>query len=158
MGAPPADAVRELHTPVVQDRPTGDPVRVPAAWAPADACTLPTAERPLREAEFAALFATSLRGMARPAPTWLRLSLDAGPGVEARTGDLTVRESSCCSFFDFRLTAADGTLTLDVRVPEARIAVLDGIARQADAARVAVGTGSRAAVSSRSPTSAPPRS
>jgi hypothetical protein len=104
-----------------------------AAWAP-DACTLPTAERPLREAEFDALFAAHLRSCERPAPTSLLLGLDGGPGVEATARELVARESSCCSFFDFDLVRAGDLLVLDVRVPAARVEVLDGLARRADAA------------------------
>ncbi|HEX2299023.1 MAG TPA: thioredoxin domain-containing protein, partial [Pseudonocardiaceae bacterium] len=141
VGAQSADAVRELLAPVVRDRAAAGPVAVPVAWAPVDACTLPTAEQPLRVAEFESLFATALRTVERLAPTWLRLHLDAGAGVEARTRDLTARESSCCSFFDFQLTTAEGGLTVDVRVPEARIEVLDGLARLAEAAGAAAGSG-----------------
>ena len=104
----------------------------PVTWAPVDACALPTAERPLRVAEFDALFATHLRGMERREPGWLRLNLDRSAEMYVR--ELTARESSCCSFFDFRITPTEGGLALDVRVPEARIEVLDGIARQAGAA------------------------
>jgi hypothetical protein len=114
-------------------------------WAPAAACRLPTAERPLREAEFDRLFAAALCGVERPARTWLRLLLAtgdgaAGDGVEATAQDLIARESSCCSFFDFRLTSAGHRLVLDVRVPAERVEVLDGLARRAEAARTA-GTG-----------------
>jgi hypothetical protein len=115
--------------------PRPDPGPAPSTWAPVDGCTLPTAEQPLREAEFDALFATALRSVERPATTWLRLNLDAAAGVATRARDLIARESSCCSFIDFRLTAADGGLTLDVRVPQAHIEVLDGLARRAEAAR-----------------------
>lgn len=135
VGAQSEDAVRELLAPVLQDRPTAG--LIPVAWAPVDACTLPTAEQPLREAEFNALFATALRGVERPEPTWLRLSLDAGPGVEATARDLIARESSCCSFFDFQLAPGEDRLVLDVGVPPARVEVLDGMARQAEAARAA---------------------
>jgi hypothetical protein len=96
-------------------------------WAPVDACTLPTEEQPLREAEFDALFATALRGVERPEPDRLRLTFDG----DAEIADLIARESSCCSFFDFELTATDEGVVLDVRVPAARVAVLDGIARRA---------------------------
>ena len=113
----------------VDQEPTGIP---PVTWAP-DACTLPTPDRPLREAEFDTLFATALRGIERRTPTWLRLHLDAA--AEAGTRELTARESSCCAFFDFRLTAGHAGLTLDVRVPPAQAAVLDGIACRAGAAR-----------------------
>ncbi len=96
-------------------------------WAPGDACTLPTEEQPLREAEFDTLLATALRGVERPEPELLRLTFDGDAEIE----DLIARESSCCSFFDFRLTeTADGQV-LDVRVPATRVTVLDGIARRA---------------------------
>ena len=138
VGAQDADAVLALLATASEGQRADEPAPVPLGWAPADACTLPTAEQPLREAEFDALFAAALRGVARPAPSWLRLQFDAGTGVEARMRDLTARESSCCSFFDFELTAGDG-LTLDVRVPQARIEVLDGLARRAEAATTVAG-------------------
>jgi hypothetical protein len=108
-------------------------------WAAVDACTLPTAERPLRVAEFDTLFATALRGMERREPGWLRFDLDRSAEVQAR--ELAARESSCCSFFDFRFEATGGGLALDVRVPEARIDVLDGIERRARAVGPVPGSG-----------------
>lgn len=105
-----------------------------AGWASVDACTLPTEERPLREAEFDALFATVLRMVERPAPDRLQLIFNGGADVESAVRDLTARESSCCSFFDFEITATIDGLVLDVRVPAARVAVLDGLARRADGA------------------------
>jgi hypothetical protein len=98
-------------------------------WAPVEACTLPTEEQPLREAEFDALFATALRKVERPEPERLRLTFDGNAEVE----ELIARESSCCSFFGFQLTATEDGLVLDVRVPAARVAVLDGLARRAAA-------------------------
>lgn len=96
------------------------------------ACTLPTAERPLRAAEFDALFAGALRGHERQAPSRLRLVLDAG--AEAAARDLTVRETACCSFFTFTFTRAGGALVLDIEVPAARIAALDALGARAAAA------------------------
>lgn len=125
---------------VAGDRSVDEPGPVPQ-WAPGDACTLPTAQQPLREAEFAALFATALRGVDRPSPTWLRLELDPCDEMETTTRDLIAREAACCSFFDFRLTAAGGGLTLDVRVPDGQVDVLDGLTRQAGTARGAAQTG-----------------
>ncbi|MCU1663085.1 MAG: hypothetical protein JWR58_3150 [Pseudonocardia sp.] len=118
------------------------PLPVPGIWVPADACTLTTAEQPLRMEEFDALFATALRGLERREPGWLHLRLTADPQVEASARELIERESECCSFFDFRLTHADGDLRLDVRVPEGRVDVVDGIARQAEAARAQAQPGS----------------
>jgi hypothetical protein len=98
----------------------------------ATACTLPTAEQPLRVAEFDALFAAALRGQSRPGPARLRLILDGADQVEATTHDLIARENACCSFFAFTLTrTSDGRLQLDVQVPEARGDVLDAIAARA---------------------------
>jgi hypothetical protein len=109
-------------------------------WAPAE-CTLPTAERPLRVAEFDELFATALRGQARPGPTHLRLILDGADRVEATTRDLVARETACCSFFAFTLNRTpDQHLRLDVRVPANRTDVLDAIAARAAAAMSVAGS------------------
>jgi hypothetical protein len=102
------------------------------AWVPS-ACTLPTAERPLRRAEFDELFATALRGQQRLAPTRLRWQLD--PNAEPIARDLTGRESECCSFFTFTYARASDNVQLDVTVPEAHVDVLDALAGRA-AARI----------------------
>lgn len=100
-----------------------------ADWVP-QSCTLPTAEQPLRIAEFDDLFAVGLRGLERVTPTRLQLHLD--PAAEATARDLTARETSCCSFFSFDYTTgADGGLLLDVTVPPAHVAVLDSLAARA---------------------------
>jgi hypothetical protein len=98
------------------------------------ACTLPTAERPLRVAEFTALFA-ALTAIQRRRPGALRLRLADRPGLAAEAADLTARESACCSFFDFGITRAGGELLLDITVPDAHAAVLDGLEQLARAAR-----------------------
>jgi hypothetical protein len=94
------------------------------------ACTLPSVDQLLRIAEFGALFSTGLRGLERVAPTRLLLRLDAATEASAR--ELTVRETSCCSFFVFDFAAAsDGQVLLDVVVPEAHVEVLDALAVRA---------------------------
>jgi hypothetical protein len=98
------------------------------------ACTLPTAERPLRVAEFTALFA-GLTGVDRRGPGSLRLRMADRPGLAAEAADLTARESECCSFFAFGLARAVGDLLLDVCVPDAHVDVLDGLERLARASR-----------------------
>jgi len=99
-----------------------------------EACTLPTAERPLRLAEFETLFADHLSDL-----TWdgdrLRLSLSGGADLRAVVADLTARESACCSFFDFSLSGAVDRVVLDVGVPPERREILDGLADLAEAAR-----------------------
>jgi hypothetical protein len=102
-------------------------------WAP-DACTLPTAERPLRAADFAAVFAATVRGLDRVGATRLHLDLVASPQAAARTAELAAAETNCCSFFTFALTAAAGTLTLDITVPQQYAPVLDALADRAAAA------------------------
>ena len=93
-------------------------------WAP-DACTLPTAEQPLRVAEFDALFAEQLETVNRVDATTAELML----GGDAQTAaDLIRRESECCSFFRFELTQPDhGRFRLRIGVPPAYVAVLDAL-------------------------------
>ncbi|MFL6074490.1 MAG: hypothetical protein ACJ73S_13940 [Mycobacteriales bacterium] len=98
-----------------------------------EACTLPTPERPLRVAEFDALFA-SVRSAERVAPTRLRLALDGG-GAAALAADLAVRETACCAFFTFTLTVTGAGTDLEVTVPAGHVAVLDALAARAGAAR-----------------------
>ncbi len=99
-------------------------------WVP-EACTLPTAERPLRRAEFDDLFASAVRGQQRVSPTHLRWGLH--PAAEPTARDLTARETECCSFFTFTFARADGALQLDVEVPVAYVHVLDALADRAAA-------------------------
>jgi hypothetical protein len=65
-----------------------------------EACTLPTAERPLRIAEFDRLFAAAA-SVERLAPQAARIAFPPSPGVAAQAGHLVVRETQCCSFFAF---------------------------------------------------------
>jgi hypothetical protein len=106
-------------------------------WVP-EACTLPTAERPLRLTEFDDLFATALRGQHRLSATRLRWWLD--PAAEPAARDLTARETRCCSFFSFTFAAAGGAVQLDVEVPEAHVDVLDALAARAVAGTATSGT------------------
>jgi hypothetical protein len=100
-------------------------VRAEDDWAP-DACTLPTRERPLRVAEFDALFSHVL-SMKRPEPP--RLDLVLPRDAEATARDLAAGETECCSFFSFEFeTAGDGVLMLmHIAVPPQHVEVLDAI-------------------------------
>ncbi|MFW6723549.1 hypothetical protein ACHZ98_26010 [Streptomyces sp. MAR4 CNY-716] len=122
------------------------------AWVP-ESCTLPTAERPLRVAEWDALFAEVPASVSRPEPLRLRLRLADGPGVAERVRELAERESGCCSFFTFT-TDRDGgvgddgdgdggdggdgdrtgSMSLDIAVDPAHAAVLDALAARIDTA------------------------
>lgn len=119
----------------------------PADWVPVDACTLPTAEQPLRIAEFDTLFAASLRAIEHPtaAATRARLVLAGDADLPDRVKRLTNAETACCSFFTFTLTSVsagpsdrssgDGDLgavvALEVEVPTARADVLAALVEQA---------------------------
>ncbi|SCG73451.1 hypothetical protein GA0070609_4846 [Micromonospora echinaurantiaca] len=104
------------------------------SWVP-DACTLPTAQRPLRLAEFDQFFRDAVQGADRLSARHLRLRLTGGARVERTARDLTARESSCCSFFAFDISrSGPDALTLDVRVPAAHVDVLDALADRAAAA------------------------
>lgn len=98
-------------------------------WVPAT-CTLPSVDRPLRVAEFDALFAGWLLGVERVAPDRLRLVLDAR--VEAEVRELAARETECCSFFTFGVDSrGDERLVVEVAVPAAHVGVLDALAIRA---------------------------
>lgn len=94
------------------------------------ACTLPTAERPMRLAEFDQLFSTVVREV-ETTDGRVRLRLGGEPGLVEQVRDLVARESSCCSFFTFDVSGTDQDLTLDISVPPARREILDALARRA---------------------------
>ena len=104
-------------------------------WAPVEACTLPTAERPLRLAEFDDLFATTLWRIDRTGHTGARLLLTGDEALADRTQRLADAESACCSFFTFSVSALEpGLVALDIEVPAAYVDVLAGLVERADAA------------------------
>ncbi len=111
-----------------------------AAWVP-ESCTLPSADQPLRVAEFDSLLAGSLREQQRLTPTRLRWLLD--PSAETRTRDLSRRETSCCSFFAFSVTATDQGLEVGVQVSDAHVSVLDRLQERATARSSVALTGGR---------------
>ena len=99
-------------------------------WVPA-ACTLPTVERPTRVAEFDSLLGTAVRGVDRIGETRLRLELEPSPEVAGRAAQLAAKETGCCSFFTFTLTADGAGVRLDVAVPDGQTDVLDALAARA---------------------------
>jgi hypothetical protein len=102
-----------------------------------DACTLPTVDRPLRLAEFDRLFAAAVREVEVVAPTHARMRLVGRDGLAARVRDLAARETACCSFFDFTVSAAvsadDEVVVLDIEVPVAYADVLASLVQRARA-------------------------
>jgi hypothetical protein len=108
-----------------------------------DACTLPTAARPLRLAKFDDLFATALRRTEPVSATRARLHLTGAAGLSARVRDLAARETECCSFFRFTTTAQPATdgeaVTLDIEVPAAHADVLASLVERANAVSARAG-------------------
>ncbi|MDQ0947357.1 hypothetical protein QFZ24_001280 [Streptomyces phaeochromogenes] len=100
------------------------------AWVP-QSCTLPAEERPLRVAEWDALFAEQLAAVPRSQPLTLRLELKDGPGVVDQVRDLAEREGGCCSFFTFTVTAGEDGIVLDISVDAVHEPVLDALAVRA---------------------------
>lgn len=101
------------------------------AWIP-DACTLPAAQRPLRLAEFDTLFATAVRQAEKVDTRRLRLVLAGAADLETTVRHVAARESDCCSFFSFTVTAPQpGRVLLDIEVPAAYVDVLDALANRA---------------------------
>jgi hypothetical protein len=103
-----------------------------------DACTLPTAERPLRLAEFDDLFATAVRRVDPVSATHARLHVTGPTGLADRVRDLAARETECCSFFTFTTMpepAGDGeAVVLGIEVPAAHADVLASLIQQASSA------------------------
>jgi hypothetical protein len=111
--------------------------RTSLGWVP-DACTLPTADQPLRLAEVDQLFATCLQQAQRLSAQALRLTLAGAVDLESRVRDLADRESACCTFFTFTVAAPQpGLVTLDVEVAATYVDVLDALADRAVQARAA---------------------
>lgn len=103
-------------------------------WADVEACTLPTAARPLRVAEFDDLFATTLQAVDHDSDTHARLTLSGDPSLASRTRRLAAAETACCSFFAFDITEAQpGQVTLDIEVPPDYADVLAGLLDRANA-------------------------
>ena len=96
-----------------------------------DACTLPTAEQPVRLAEFDELFATAVRSVEVLDPTHARMRLTGPAALAAQVRDLTTRETECCSFFTFTIAGDGEALVLDIEVPAAYAEVLASLAERA---------------------------
>ncbi|MCW2768213.1 MAG: hypothetical protein JWO11_4172 [Nocardioides sp.] len=94
------------------------------------ACTLPTAARPLRLAEFDDLFADCAVAVERDEDA-VRVRLSGVAGLGERVRDLARRESECCSFFSFTLDGEDDDLTLVISVTPEHREILDALAARA---------------------------
>jgi hypothetical protein len=106
-------------------------------WVP-DACTLPTAEQPLRLGEFDDLFATAVDNSQRLSRQHLRLTLTGPADLQTTVQDLASRENECCSFFAFTVVSdAPGRVVFDIEVPVAHVDVLDALADRASRVRSA---------------------
>lgn len=89
------------------------------------ACTLPSADRPLRLAEFASLFANHLLEAAWLDDRTAVFLLVGDHDLPMLVRDLAARETECCSFFAFDVQEADhGQVALRVQVPRRQRPVL----------------------------------
>lgn len=100
-------------------------------WAP-EACTLPTAERPVRVAEFYDLFRTAAQTVERVSPVLGRVTLASAAGDAAR--ELAARETECCSFFDFAFADRSDDVLMEIWVPVQHTAVLEALLTSAQGA------------------------
>jgi hypothetical protein len=107
-------------------------IEAEAVWG-SPLCTPSTAEHPLRVTEFDALFTEAVHGVERIDPVRLRLRLDSVPSVAAWAAQLALRETLCCSFFTFVLTATGGHLSLEISVPAQHGEVLNALADRVEA-------------------------
>jgi hypothetical protein len=98
-----------------------------------DACTLPTAQRPLRAAEFDDLFATHVVAVETTSATAAVLWFAGDEDPAERVRDLSVRETMCCSFFKFAVSEEGGRVRLGIEVPLAYSAVLGALVGRAKA-------------------------
>jgi len=96
----------------------------------AESCTLPTDEQPLRTEEFDELFRHDVIGVEQTAAGTISLALRTDPEVASRAASLAVRETACCSFFDFELSVVGGATTLHVSTDEAHVGVLTAVAKR----------------------------
>ncbi|MGH4022249.1 MAG: hypothetical protein ACRDT0_24045 [Pseudonocardiaceae bacterium] len=64
------------------------------------------------------------------------------PTAEQRTRELVARETVCCSLLTVTLIPGEELLGLDIEVPAARMAVLDGLADRAACSARLQSTGS----------------
>jgi hypothetical protein len=110
-------------------------------WTAPDACTLPSVARPLRVAEFDALFGSSLVRLDRLDSTKVRMILTGTSDLADRVQDLADRETACCSFFTFSVQASpsdhDGatSVQLDIEVLPGFVDVLAALSDQAESQR-----------------------
>lgn len=110
------------------------------SWVAPEACTLPSAEQPLRVAEFDELFITYLVALDRVSATRLQMRLGGPAGLGEQVRDLAARETMCCSFFTFTVDTQHSVeggeqVLLSVEVPAQRSEVLAALADRADSAK-----------------------
>lgn len=101
-------------------------------WAPA-ACTLPTAEQPLRRAAFDDLFAVDVLRVNQVSQLEVCLELRPDATVAARAASLAAKETGCCSFFTFGLSITDGTVAMTISTEQAHQEVLAALGARAQA-------------------------
>jgi hypothetical protein len=104
-----------------------------------DFCTLRTTAQRMRLVEFDELFRRQANPPRRIGQHQLEFSFADAEGLYAEVSDLMVRESACCSFFDFMIdqrsrAGVQDQLVLRVGVPASRADVLEALMDRAVAA------------------------
>ena len=105
-------------------------LQVPGDWVPSS-CTMPTAEQPLRLAEFDALFAEDVLSVEQTSSGEVALALKPESHVAARAAQLAAAETGCCSFFTFGITITEGRLDMVVSSDPRHEDVLAALASRA---------------------------
>lgn len=100
-------------------------------WVP-ESCALPTVEQPLRRREFDDLFGQDVLAVVRESPGRTRFELRADADVASRAAALAVKETGCCSFFDFDLSISDGKVAMSIRTAVAHHDLLAALTRRAE--------------------------
>jgi hypothetical protein len=87
------------------------------------ACSLSPGERSDRRLEFAAV-AERIVGR-EPTERGVRVRFRDVPGFQEELADLIRREKECCPFYDFRISAVDGEVLLEVDAPPEAQPIID---------------------------------
>lgn|SRR5512145_1940479 len=96
-----------------------------------DSCSLPSAARPGRFAEFDNLFRDFVTFVERGQGI-TRLGMSGPPGVLDQVRELTARETSCSSFFTFDIAGDDRSLILEAGVPPGKGEILDALSARTE--------------------------
>jgi hypothetical protein len=120
----------DIGTPVpaYRRRMTVDSYATPCDHAVLDdpACTLPTAERPVRLGAWRSLLGTALSATSADSLT-AEFHWPADAETAAAAADVATREVACCGFFRFGMEITDDSVVLRATVPTGHEPVVTGL-------------------------------